>query len=195
LTGGKIFFKKNKNQAVVTYSNVNNLGYFIYNNPIPHNRRAESRLYVKVDGQIIRHNNRNVFFHPKSRVYIEGSKIELIRPNFEKNDARLTYNSISNQDKNKVLKGTWGFNGSNGPTLLLHMKKPRNIRLRADTFEPKITKFQHYEFTVIVDGVTLYPNLSNWSSVDVYGKQVIIALASWPPSATGLYIKGSYEIF
>lgn len=133
--------------------------------------------------------------HPKSRVYVEGKKIEVVRPNFEKQDARLNYNSVDELDKAKVMNGTWGFNGSNGPSLIVQMKKARNIRLKAETFHPKVGVYSNYEFNIIVDGRVLYPRISNWSSIDVYGKQVIVSLASWPTSSSGLYITGTYQIF
>jgi len=188
LKDGKIFLPINRKYATVTMDGFNKIGYKIYNNPIPHNRKYETPLRVRVNGKFISYNNKPVLLYPKGQPFIEGNQIDVFRVSgITKRNVYLNYNLISYPSQNK-LKGYWAFNGNNGPSLVVSMKKPRGIRLYIDKLEPQVDRFKNYEFIVIVDGVQIASKLTNYSSIDVYGKEVFILLSSWSPSTTGLYV-------
>lgn len=197
---GKIYLPSNRSECRISFTNIgsNKIAYSIYNNPVSHNYALETKFNIRVNGEILDYNNKPLIIYPRGRPLVEGDNIELLRVKGQiKHDAHISYSLIKNFDINRdsIFTGFFSFTSSNGPTLLTNLKKPRTIRIHLDEFQPKISNSINYEFEVIVDGEKVRNGiLTNGSSMDVHGSQVIIELKSWPTTTSGFRILGSFEL-
>lgn len=196
---GNIFVPADKDEVRVSFTNFGNssIAYSIANNPVPHDRSKETTFNVRVNGKLLSYKSKPYIIYPGGSPILEGDNIELLRtPGRTKNNAYISYSLIRNFDlRGNLVKGTFAFTNSNGPTLIAKLKRPRTIRIHLVDFLPKVSKSTNYDFIVIVDGVEIRNGtLSNSSSMDLMGMEFAIKLKSWPPTSSGFRVTGTFEV-
>ena len=153
--------------------------YYIVNN-FPTIGTEFSNLNIKRDSDVLMLGTEMLNIYQGGAALIEGKNISLLHARGAQTNAIGLHNRVTFDESGKI-RGSWAFNGQSGPSLISSLKNPRHFRVSINKIDPAPNPGQEFKFRLYVDGQPISNFLVNTTSVDVYGKDIVIRLESWPP--------------
>ncbi len=195
IPSGGIFLPKNQPSATVVEGNVRRI-WKITNGLAKPGEQVHRNLWIITSrGNVTLPNKSNLWLYPEGSALLETARIHVQHPATETKRTKVLSYDFYERGNNIIYNGQWAIKGNKGPALIADLVKPRNFRIIIKKRFPT-GRDKNFSFILYVDGQpSLVKKLNNSSSVDVYGKQVAIALSSYPPSPTLQEVKGEYYVW